>query len=141
MTPEERAEMEAAKAGEAGATTPVEGEEAGTGVNADVAALSPNVGPTSTGTTAAAATATATGAVPSATHAATAHAAQPSNSSLAHHSSFSSSNTPTPSASTSDFSKTSPSHKDRKGKHKLTAEQKVQLDALEKKRDEEKNAR
>ncbi|ORX36585.1 X-domain of DnaJ-containing-domain-containing protein [Kockovaella imperatae] len=137
MTPEERAEMEAAKNAE---TENIQHETSG----AD-----------SETTTATAAASTTAGTVPGASMtAATAEKSseaplsgtapaqtEQSGSSLAHHSSFSSSNTPTPSASSTELGKASPGPKDKKGKHKLSPEQKAQLDALEKKRDAEKSAR
>lgn len=56
---------------------------------------------------------------------------------LAHHSTMSSS----PSGSSSGVSKTNPAAKDKKGKPKLSPEQKAQLQAIEKKQEEERRAR
>ena len=118
MTPEERAEMEAA----------AEEEKA--------AAATEGVPASSTDPQAA----TAEGA----THAATAdHASTPSTAtgqhSLAHHSSFSSQ--PSPSGSSSDLAKKEHGKDAAKAKAKLSPEQKAQLEALEKKQDEDKKAR
>jgi hypothetical protein len=145
MTPEERAAMEAAEGegvdpsasgeavpGEASATN----VPAGTGVGSEASI---------NGTTTAS-SAPFTAPAPSHLDGTLAHQAEASNTSLAHHSSFS---TPPPgsaSASTDQLSKKpgetqTGKDKDKKGKHKLSPEQKAQLDALEKKRDEEKQKR
>ncbi|WWC62035.1 uncharacterized protein I303_104623 [Kwoniella dejecticola CBS 10117] len=125
MTPEERAEMEAAKeAGETDPTVPGDAELA--------AAASAGA------TTTAAAEGTTTNPVPAA-------AAEESNTSLAHHSSFSGSASASGSVSASGSASGSLSAgsggKDKKGKPKLTPEQKAKLDELEKKQEEERKAR
>lgn len=131
MTPEERAEMEAAKEG--GAT---EGEN----VAETTAATSAEPSTTTTPAAAAATTDDATP-VPSAT-------VEESNTSLAHHSSFSkpasssASTGPTASTSSDTLSKNSANGaKDKKGKTKLTPEQKAKLEAIEKKQEDERKAR
>ncbi|GFZ43891.1 DnaJ homolog subfamily C member 7 homolog [Saitozyma sp. JCM 24511] len=143
MTPEERAAMEAAEREAEGVDPSTTGETvsgegsatnvpAGTGISSEADL---NGTPTAS-----------SGAAPAPTHldGNPAHQAEASNTSLAHHSSFS---TPPPgsaSASTDQLSKKpgeAHTGKDKKGKHKLSPEQKAQLDALEKKRDEEKQKR
>lgn len=143
MTPEERAAMEAAEREGEGVDPSTTGETvsgegsatnvpAGTGISSEADL---NGTPTAS-----------SGAAPAPTHldGTPAHQAEASNTSLAHHSSFS---TPPPgsaSASTDQLSKKpgeAHTGKDKKGKHKLSPEQKAQLDALEKKRDEEKQKR
>ncbi|ORY21105.1 X-domain of DnaJ-containing-domain-containing protein [Naematelia encephala] len=121
MTPEERAEMEAAEqesAENAQGTTPTAASVAAATSSADVSPTTPQASATPT-------------------HSAT---TEHSNTSLAHHSSFG----PNSSASTSDLSKKEQSStpgKDKKGKPKLSPEQKAQLDMLEKKQEERKLAR
>ncbi|KAK6910036.1 hypothetical protein I204_04957 [Kwoniella mangroviensis CBS 8886] len=128
MTPEERAEMEAAKeAGEIDPSVPGDAElaaAAAAGATTTAASEGTTVSPT-----------------------AAAAAAEESNTSLAHHSSFSASASASGSASVSGSASGSvsvgggSSGKDKKGKPKLTPEQKAQLEALEKKQEEEKKAR
>jgi len=123
MTPEERAEMEAAKeetqeetAAGKPAPTPadVSASLAGTHISdTPPAAAEPTTLPT-TGSEA--------------------------NSSLAHHSSFSQ-GSPSASGSKSDLTKPEAGKDAKKTKPKITPEQKAKLDALEKKRDDEKEAR
>ena len=123
MTPEERAEMEAEKeetneelATGNNQTTPAEVSEKLAGINiADSApaAAAPTAVPT---------------------------AETEPNTSLSHHSSFSQ-GSPAASGSKSELSKQEAGKDAKKTKPKLTPEQKAQLDALEKKRDEEKEAR
>jgi hypothetical protein len=115
MSPEEKAEMEAAAEEEKAATA---------------SASNPAASPA---TATAAPTADATHPNPSV-------AAEKSETSLAHHSSFSAQ--PSSSGSSSDLAKKHEHGKDvKKTKPKLTPEQKAQLDALEKKKDEERKAR
>ncbi|WVW83977.1 hypothetical protein I302_106000 [Kwoniella bestiolae CBS 10118] len=126
MTPEERAEMEAAKeAGETDSSVPGDAElaaAAAAGATTIAASEGTTVNPT-----------------------AAAAAAEQSNTSLAHHSSFSASASGSASVSGSASGSVSvgggSSGKDKKGKPKLTPEQKAQLEALEKKQEEEKKAR
>nr|XP_019011117.1 uncharacterized protein I206_04428 [Kwoniella pini CBS 10737]OCF49898.1 hypothetical protein I206_04428 [Kwoniella pini CBS 10737] len=122
MTPEERAEMEAAKeSGETDPTVPGDAELA--------AAASAGA------TTTAAAEGTTINPTPAAA------AAEESNTSLAHHSSFSGSASGSASGSVSASGSApgsiSAGGKDKKGKPKLTPEQKAKLDELEKKQEEE----
>jgi hypothetical protein len=140
MTPEERAAMEAAE-GEgvdpSATGETVSGEASATNVPAGTGpGISSEAGLDGTPTASSAAAP-----APSHLDGTPAHQPEASNTTLAHHSSFS---TPPPgsaSASTDQLSK-KPGEaqlgKDKKGKHKLSPEQKAQLDALEKKRDEEK---
>ncbi|WRT66432.1 uncharacterized protein IL334_003388 [Kwoniella shivajii] len=124
MTPEERAEMEAAK--EEGATdSTVPGDAELASAMSAAAVTSDASEGTTTNPTAAAV------------------AAEQSNTSLAHHSSFSASGSGSVSAqgSASGSVTTGGAGKEKKGKAKLTPEQKAQLDALEKKQEEEKKAR
>jgi hypothetical protein len=116
MTEEEKAEMDAAEKAEA----------EGDAVKVDTTTPTPT--PTPVGNTLS---------IPDATLATDVHDA--SRTSLAHHSSFSS--TATPTASTSDLSKKDPQKKETKGKPKLTPEQRARLEALEKKQDDEKRQR
>ncbi|WWD17241.1 hypothetical protein CI109_101679 [Kwoniella shandongensis] len=117
MTPEERAEMEAAKE--------ADGEEA------------------IPGSTSAAAGAEATAAAPTQPAEATSVPEANINTSLAHHSSFSgsASNPPSASGSTDQLSKKGAGEKDKKLKPKLTPEQKAQLEAIEKKQEAERKSR
>lgn len=120
MTPEERAEMEAAQEVEkdkAQGSVPSAEKVAAASAGVDTSVPSVNTSPTP------------------------GVSAEPVHgSSLAHHSSFSSSSTPTAVGSSSDLSKPTPG-KDKKGKPKMTPEQKAKLEALEKKQEAEKKAR
>ena len=118
MTPEERAEMEAA---------------AEQGDSAAQEALKS----TTSSTSAPSATANETAAsTPSTSADVTAGSADPSHTSLTPHSSFG----PSSPSSSKDVSQPRPG-KDKKGKPKLSPEQKAQLEALEKKQEENKKAR
>ena len=64
-----------------------------------------------------------------------------SHTSLAHHSSFSKSSNATPAASTDQLSKKPTREKEKKGRPKMSPEQKEQLEALERKQAEEKSKR
>ncbi|WVR07096.1 hypothetical protein IAU60_004135 [Kwoniella sp. DSM 27419] len=135
MTPEERAEMEAAKEDAAADTTGTVPGEPELAAAADAGAMNTS--------------ASEGGSVnPTAAGAASAAAAEESNTSLAHHSSFSGSGAGSGQASASGSGSVSTANaaaankdKDKKGKPKLTPEQKEKLDALEKKQEEEKKAR
>ncbi len=119
MSPEERAEMEAAaEQGDPAAQEALKSTES------------------STATPSSAAETASTTPEPTVTYA---NSAGPSNSSLAHHSSFGAS----ASGSTNDMSRKGvQAGKDKKGgRLKLTPEQRAQLEALETKKDEEKKAR
>lgn len=120
MTPEERAEMEvAAENGDAAAQEALKSSTSST----DAVAANAQTAPTTP--------------LPATT------AARPTNetsanTSIAHHSTFASS----PSGSSTEVNKKdSQAARDKKAKPKLTPEQRAQLDALEKKKDEEKRAR
>ncbi|WVQ99452.1 hypothetical protein IAU59_006587 [Kwoniella sp. CBS 9459] len=131
MTPEERAEMEAAKdASEADTTGTVPGETelaaaAAAGATTTTASEGSTVNPTAAGAANA--------------------AAEESNTSLAHHTSFSGSGSASASASASGSVSVSAGgsgkEKDKKGKPKLTPEQKAKLEELEKKQEAEKEER
>jgi len=129
MTPEERAEMEAAK--EAEAAEPGAGAAAAAAASAgsEQTAEAPGAAPA----------AAATNPIPSAV-------AEESNTSLAHHSSFTEKpGQAAPSSTSASTSKTDlakhDQSKDKKGKPKMSPEQKAQLEALEKKQEAEKQAR
>jgi hypothetical protein len=114
MSEEDKAEMEAAAGGEAPPPPTSLNGAATTGVAAEVSSTGPLPASASS--------------VPSETH-----------TSLAHHSSFSS-NSPSGSATTTkDVSQGPP--KDKKGKPKLTTEQRAKLDALEVEKDKNKKIR
>lgn len=129
MTEEERAEMEAAseadKATATGGSSPAPATAAAVPGEAHTDASSAP-GPAVPGST----TTSAPVSEPAGTT---------TDSSLAHHSSFSSQ--ATPSGSSSDLSKKDQGKDAKKTKPKLTPEQKAQLDALEAKREEQKKAR
>lgn len=124
MSPEERAEMEAAKE-EAQ-------EETATGTTQTTPAdVSASLAETHISDT-----------KPAAAETTTVPPTKPeTNTSLAHHSSISGSPSPSASGSKSDLTKQETGKDGKKGKPKLTPEQKAQLEALEKKRDDEKEAR
>ena len=132
MTPEERAEMEAAaENGDPAAQEAIK------------TTTSPAFDPATAGATVPDGTTKATPRSPTADHGAGQPNLPNDSTSLTHHSSYN----PSPSASTSASSSTdvsknhNQSGKDRKGKSKLTPEQKAKLEALEKKQEEEKKAR
>lgn len=133
MTPEEKAAMDAAAEAEAKGEDPQAAAEKVTGTSIhDTPAAAAGDG---------AAASSATGAASATTGSATAPV-EPGTS-LAHHSSFSSSssNAASSSSTTKKDGSTAAVPAAAKGKAKLTPEQKAQLDALEKKRDEEKAKR
>ncbi|OCF40390.1 hypothetical protein I317_05825 [Kwoniella heveanensis CBS 569] len=129
MTPEERAEMEAAKeASENDTTVTVPGET-------ELAAAAAAGATTTTASEGASVNPTAAGAANA--------AAEESNASLTHHTSFSTSGSASASASgsVSVSAGGSGKEKDKKGKPKLTPEQKAKLEELEKKQEAEKEER
>ncbi len=130
MTPEERAEMKAA----ADQGDPAAKEA----LKATASGIPASTGEASSSTTIPASTAGATSTAPGATGHVHDHTGDPSNTSLAHHSAFPASSS---SSSTGVSKKDAHTGKDKKGKPKLSPEQKAQLDALEKKQEKEKKAR